>query len=1359
MNSIPCGTDYLINPRNDGIEVKKVEINDPITFTNNNNIPQEVGFCFGNFTGNLGSQLMASRIYRKQNYYHHWYMKINLTAPVYNPFIHAIDKITNGLGKQTRISYCPFNGIPVLSSKQGVNGSGILPTFPVIQYTGAINVVTAYEQEVNQGLFLPVRYYYFGAKYHKIGKGFLGFDEIIESNDLTGAFTNRYFNIDNDYYHIINNNNTVKTNDEFKKLISEENRVYDFRDMSESDRLRYFPYLVRSDIITYDLDGSIIKSYRLSNDNYDDYGNPQLVVEKFGTNGAQFPTSISKTINYKNLNNSNIYLPGLIEEVTARYRHEDTPDVTRVINYEYYENTTGLIKSKTIEKNDPKSYTIHYEYDDGNNTYGNLTEGKYAASGLDDRINSFTWSDDGRFKMSYNNPENHLEEYTYYENTALLKTFSDPNNLITTYEYDPFGKIEKVTYPNGSVVKKRPVWSTYGYPNQHEDCPPTACYYQWSQTSGEGVKMTFFDQFKWNVRDVRISLKSNKIYQDRLYLDTPGFNGLLARLSVPFFSDGEPLWVVNEYDELRRPVLVTRPDQSKEIISYNGNSRIINGFDGQKKEIVFNGAGWITGIIDNDIDKVDYKYAADGQVEEIMINNKPSTTIKKNYDIFGQLDMIDDPDNGTTTYEYNAFGDLEKETDEISTIDYECDKLGRMTSIDAPDGITQWQYDTQEHGIGKLHSISRSNTEGEVHFIDIENTYNELGYLIKQVQLMDNSPLQFEYDYDVYGRQKRLTWPSGYQLINAHDDNGLLVAIHDNENRELWRLNALNAREQIIEKKLGDHIISNYQFDPNNGLVTGINASILNSANSLQDITYQWHESGNLTFREDNVRNLKEKFVYDNHNRLRKVFLNNTLTLETNYNGLGNITTKSDAGTYAYGQNDKPHAVTAIQDPSDYIGKLDQDIEYPSFDKVKHIEEKENGEIVQTLDVSYGPYQQRTWQKYVNEVTGKVMTKKYFNAIYEQVTDETGNMKQVHYLAAPDGLFGIFTIENDEMGEIRYILKDHLGSISTILDEEGVIEQELSFDAWGRRRDPVSWSYYDPEETPPVPIFDRGFTMHEHLYDFKLINMNGRMYDPVVGHFLSPDPFVQMPEYSQNFNRYSYVLNNPLRFTDPSGFVVEGGDSTKTEKQDLISFVMPNYMEEPNGGDEEVVSFCTDKVQFGSTQVSNLRSSRALKMKARKQLKVLRIVSSNNNSKGVSSKDNTISAFPEILYSKDTYKGTIYVSDKQVVDIFSQSVTPKMFVIGGWAVSIFDLAKWIKKKPSLIAAPILLLDMSLQIEDWNRESILKEYNSGPRKGMLMNYSESIQDWNGYLHIDRSTTLIDASTGKVYGKFNQNYLPK
>jgi RHS repeat-associated protein len=93
--------------------------------------------------------------------------------------------------------------------------------------------------------------------------------------------------------------------------------------------------------------------------------------------------------------------------------------------------------------------------------------------------------------------------------------------------------------------------------------------------------------------------------------------------------------------------------------------------------------------------------------------------------------------------------------------------------------------------------------------------------------------------------------------------------------------------------------------------------------------------------------------------------------------------------------------------------------------------------------------------------------------------------------------------------------------------------EQFSYDPWGRRRNPTNWTF----DNVPVPILlDRGFTGHEHLDKLGLINMNGRMYDPIIGRFLGVDPIIQMPENSQSFNGYSYCLNNPLKYTDPSGY-------------------------------------------------------------------------------------------------------------------------------------------------------------------------------------------------------------------------------
>ena len=117
-------------------------------------------------------------------------------------------------------------------------------------------------------------------------------------------------------------------------------------------------------------------------------------------------------------------------------------------------------------------------------------------------------------------------------------------------------------------------------------------------------------------------------------------------------------------------------------------------------------------------------------------------------------------------------------------------------------------------------------------------------------------------------------------------------------------------------------------------------------------------------------------------------------------------------------------------------------------------------------------------------------------------------------------------------------LHDHLGSTDGIVDSSGALYVGESFTAFGERRDPVDW-VGDPSAGDLAKIADstdRGYTDHISLEESSLIHMNGRVYDAEIGRFLSPDPYVFNPMNTQGFNRYAYVQNNPMRYTDPSGF-------------------------------------------------------------------------------------------------------------------------------------------------------------------------------------------------------------------------------
>jgi RHS repeat-associated protein len=151
----------------------------------------------------------------------------------------------------------------------------------------------------------------------------------------------------------------------------------------------------------------------------------------------------------------------------------------------------------------------------------------------------------------------------------------------------------------------------------------------------------------------------------------------------------------------------------------------------------------------------------------------------------------------------------------------------------------------------------------------------------------------------------------------------------------------------------------------------------------------------------------------------------------------------------------------------------------------------------------------------------------------------TGAVEYEHYLYTGGMMFGKFITTTATDGvtlattAMEYYSKDNLGSIVAITDDTGAIKQRLSYDVWGKRRYPNGAA--DPNGLLNNPDMYHGFTGHEMLDSVGLIHMNGRLYDPVMGRFVSADFLIQSPDNLQSYNRYSYGWNNPLSGTDPSG--------------------------------------------------------------------------------------------------------------------------------------------------------------------------------------------------------------------------------
>ena len=160
-----------------------------------------------------------------------------------------------------------------------------------------------------------------------------------------------------------------------------------------------------------------------------------------------------------------------------------------------------------------------------------------------------------------------------------------------------------------------------------------------------------------------------------------------------------------------------------------------------------------------------------------------------------------------------------------------------------------------------------------------------------------------------------------------------------------------------------------------------------------------------------------------------------------------------------------------------------------------------------------------------------VLTRWYIGSNYiKELTGST--VKEYSFIGGDAYTAPVVAVKTDAVTTWYSLLRDNLGSITHVVDSLNNVS-EYSYDAWGRRRNPVYWNY---DLTGQPNLFaGRGFTGHETMIEFGLINMNGRLYDPAVGRFLSPDSYVQMPDFTQNLNRYTYGLNNPLKYNDPSG--------------------------------------------------------------------------------------------------------------------------------------------------------------------------------------------------------------------------------
>jgi len=379
-------------------------------------------------------------------------------------------------------------------------------------------------------------------------------------------------------------------------------------------------------------------------------------------------------------------------------------------------------------------------------------------------------------------------------------------------------------------------------------------------------------------------------------------------------------------------------------------------------------------------------------------------------------------------------------------------------------------------------------------------------------------------------------------------------------------------------------------------ITTGTNNGSGNNG-ALQKWSFQWDKNGSLSERSDttNGADWKEEFTYDKLDRLTNVkqvrsngFTSNLDTLNLGYDQLGNIISKTGAGianlgSYQYksfelgcANTAGPHAVSQVNGKSYCYdrngnnttvrknGSVIRTIVYTGFDLAESVVRDEltpEGRIQAQVSFKYGV--DRGMFKRTDGGTGGsgsncASPDGMFCARFEDsdtpITTGTAS-KTTYYVGNVEfiregivdkvkryiGSYLVITTISKNAPVFEYMLRDSLGSIDTIASETGVLKSRQSFNAHGQRRTAAlptagSWSILNPLQ---ISLFDtstttQGYTGHEQLDGVGLVHMNARLYDPEIGRFIQADDYVEA-DATQGLNRYSYVLNNPLSATDPTG--------------------------------------------------------------------------------------------------------------------------------------------------------------------------------------------------------------------------------
>lgn len=988
-----------------------------------------------------------------------------------------------------------------------------LPYFVVssLEYSNGIGGINSYSYDYENLLV------------HKGGRGFLGFLKKRSINNATGIRNTDEFNINtsNNLYllelvrsqshHVPSNSLLSKAEYSFEYSLYNNSRFW-----SKVKTIKNWDYLngtYKINTINYDLHGNVLNN------------NDQLFKIYKECGACPEIQALQTTVDINNSYNSTLYgtpYPAHPSDITVSTTRVGESPFTKATHYTYFGSTEdgfGLPKKVDEFYDKLKQITQEWTYFKSGNVKTNKLSAPLSVSPLpvlEPRQNSYDYDTKFRFVNKETNAINQEMLYSYNPKWGKVAQRTNLNSKLDNYSYDIFGRLISESIQDGLTVNtmqfnwdiKTPAnagLTTHVYKITRSGTSfPNAV--EWFDIYGRSVKSANINNFT-----PLTTLYSENIFNNK---------GELIKKVLPYYTGQTPMQENFSYDSYGRI-------QSKSLDGLPSQTYVYSPLNEEGNLVQVTNSSGIVSKTWRDANGNDIKiedpggivlksYYSHGGEKSITNNFNGVSTVVQSllYDEYGRLKEETDKNAGLTKYEYNAYGELYKKTDanNVQYI-YSYDKLGRRVSIIGPE-ITTFNY--VQSGLNGVNQVSSIYYKSQ---LDFSYTYDVYGRIQNENKYIDNQAFTTSYTYNNLNLIETVTYPDNFGLKYEYQDKLFKKILNKNDLTKVY-----------FELKRNDRYGNQSEYILGNGLTTTktYNAwgypESFNTPN-IQNYSMSYNaNNGNLIYRKDLLTSKQEDFTYDDMERLKSAKVNSlSNTNYYNFENGGNISSFQNAGTFTYFPT-QWNAVKKVTNPTGIIPSAFQNIIYNNLERPIQILEGIN-----TYDIQYSYNQERN--KTVLKENGVVKQTKYYVGNYEKLI--LNNITyHIHYIHSGGFLTGM-VVTVGSVTNYYAVYTDHLGSIYKITTASGVVVAEYNYDAWGRRRNPTTWDYAGV--SIPLPWQQRGYTGHEHLDPFVLINMNARLYDPILGRMLSPDAYNAGNFASQSFNKYTYAGNNPLKYTDPSG--------------------------------------------------------------------------------------------------------------------------------------------------------------------------------------------------------------------------------